>query len=183
MDEFDEVRPTEWKVDAFVTLAHLHFNKPAGQTVFSLGDSSHEREAVRRTSERLGIVAQSVKLLDHPSLETLDAEHVSLQNGLLRDLLGNLDSFDLQFEEDATALKPEAQAVAVEGKARHRFTEIPVCFNEFTSWSDLIEAASPHSELNKSNKSTSSTSSTVSTATSENADSPAGLSSDWSVMV
>jgi hypothetical protein len=183
LEEFDEVNPTEWKVDSFITLAHVHFAKPAGQTVFSLGDSAHEREAVRRTSERLGIVAQSVKLLDHPSLETLDAEHASLQNGLLRDLLNHVESFDFYFEDDTDPQKLEAQSVQFGGQAPFAYAETPVVVNEFASWSDLIEAESLNSELNKTHKSTSSTSSTVSTATSENAESPAELSSDWSIMV
>merc|ERR1719199_1490659 len=97
--ENEEIIPAKWKEDAFVSIAQKHFADPAGQPVFSLGDALYEREALRRTSERLGVVAQSVKLLDHPSLDALDAEHASLQDdGYLQDLLSRSDGFDLYYD-------------------------------------------------------------------------------------
>jgi hypothetical protein len=193
LEESDEVNPQEWKADAFVTLAQMHFaTAPAGHTVFSLGDSIYEREAVHRTSERLGITAQSVKLLEHPSLEELEAEHASLQNGSLRALLGRVGSFDV--------CARAAQPVKVGGSACVEFSQIPARPQEvapldgFGSWNDLIEATTPKSELNKSFKSTGSmcstttgdtigdTDSTDSSATSENAASMAEAS-EWMIVV
>jgi hypothetical protein len=93
-------KPKEWKEEAFVALAQMHYaDNAVGQPVFSLGDASYEREAARRTAERLGSVAQSLKLLEHPSLEALDAQHAFLQEGDLEDLLGRRDDgFDLYFD-------------------------------------------------------------------------------------
>ena len=50
---------------------------------------------MRRAAERLGAVAQSVKLLDRPSLEALEAQHAALQDGLLASLLAREGSFDV----------------------------------------------------------------------------------------
>jgi hypothetical protein len=97
--EDEEIIPAKWKEEAFVTLAQKHFGDPAGQCVFSLGDAAYEREALRRTADLLGVVAQSVKLLDHPSLDGLDAEHASLQDdGHLQALLSRADGFDLYYD-------------------------------------------------------------------------------------
>jgi hypothetical protein len=101
ISEGQELRPAEWKADAFVAIAQAHYGQDntVGQPLFSLGDAMYEREAVHRTSERLGVVSQSVKLLDHPSLDVLAAEHASLQeDGYLEDLLRREDGFDLYFD-------------------------------------------------------------------------------------
>jgi hypothetical protein len=97
--DLEDSKPHEWKEEAFVAVAKAHYADPGLRPVFSLGDALYEREALLRTAERLGVVAQSVKLLDHPSLETLEAEHASLQDdGYLSELLGRLDGFDLYFD-------------------------------------------------------------------------------------
>merc|ERR1719271_83692 len=57
LDVPTESRLTAWKEDAFHMLAEMYFEEPAGQPVFSLGDSMYERNAVRRIGERLGVVA------------------------------------------------------------------------------------------------------------------------------
>jgi hypothetical protein len=99
LDELEDPKPHEWKEEAFVAIAKAHYKDPALRPVFSLGDALYEREALLRTSDRLGVVPQSVKLLDHPSLETLEAEHASLQDdGYLQELLSRLDGFDLYFD-------------------------------------------------------------------------------------
>jgi hypothetical protein len=163
LSEEERMDPSEWKVDAFIALAQMHYVKPAGHTVFSLGDAIFEREAVLRTSERLGVVAQSVKLLENPSLQELEDAHARLQDGSLRKLLSRADGFDVGFENAAPSLKQQAFSVRAGDKACFMFPEIPGGnrLDGFQSWIDLIDAATPSSELDKSNKSAASTSSTL----------------------
>jgi hypothetical protein len=151
----EEIKPKEWKEEAFVNEAMKHFAYPIGQPVFSLGDANWEREAVRMTSARLGVVSQSLKLLEHPSIEALEEVHVSLQeDGYLEKLLRRKDSFDLYFDlldgPKPYVLDPETRPTEQQSDPR---TETPK-----SSKSD-----SP-TETPKSCKSTGSTSTRASTS-------------------
>lgn len=190
-DDLSEPRPTDWKEEAFLTLAQMHFAEPAGQPVFSLGDSIYERDAVRRISERLGVVTQTVKLLDSPTLEALKAEHAAMQDGCLEELLRRADSFDVCVKVDVDAMAEEAQAVEDERTACAVSPKVPDCIDG--SWSELREAISHLGEagdmgaesLSGSQKSTSSLNSQVSTVSTMTTESVrlAQLSPDWAVMV
>jgi hypothetical protein len=74
--------PVEWKEEAFAAVVQRHYADPSGNSVFSLGDARHEREAVHRISQRLGIAAKSVKLMEMPDLAVLQREHELLRDQL-----------------------------------------------------------------------------------------------------
>merc|ERR1719174_2624635 len=131
----------------------------------------YEREAIHRISERLGVVAQSVKLLDHPSLAALEAQHAALHTSL-RLLLRRADTFDLYLKVDAGALQREAHSARTEGKPCLVSPEIPECTDGSYSWSELIKccelgteegylADALQSEMEGSHKSIASTNSTA----------------------
>jgi hypothetical protein len=148
-EEDEEIDPKEWKEEAFCKLAAAHFANPIGQPVFSLGDARWERDAVRMTSTRLGVVSQSLKLIEHPSIETLEKEHVSLQeDGYLDELLGRADGFDLCFDP------LDGPRPWIEQDCSDNDTEVLVHRRKSTE---------SHTETPKSSKSTVSTATTAST--------------------
>jgi hypothetical protein len=99
------VTPVEWKEEAFAAVVQRHFADPCGQWVFSLGDARHEREAVHRIANRLGIAAKSVKLMELPDLAVLQREHE-----LLREQLPELCAVDgtLDIRVDNEPVEPAA---------------------------------------------------------------------------
>lgn len=136
----------------------------------------YERNAVRRIGERLGVVAQSAKLLEHPTLEALAAEHAALQDGCLREFLRRSDSFDIHVKVDEDDLEREAQPAAGGRESETRRTA-----QELEALRTL--AAAPNLGMKESQKSTSSLSTMDTTATSESARLAELSESDFTLVV
>lgn len=152
-------KPDEWKEEAFAEVAQKHFADPAGQPVFSLGDAMYEREALLRTSARLGFVPQNMKLLTQPSLELLEAEHASLlEDGYLRELLGRVDGFDLYFDilDGPKPFSELIEAFAADLELHH-------------SEQKAVDPSAKETDTPKSSKSVASTSSTTASTASSTA--------------
>jgi hypothetical protein len=177
LDDPTESTLTGWKEDAFHMLAEMYFEEPAGQPVFSLGDAIYERNAVRRIAERLGVVAQSAKLLAKPTLKELEAQHAALQDGCLRAFLLREDSFDIhiQVEEDDRDHLSDDEGESTDCLAPPATQDLADLrrSKQRTRPENLSEEG-----LKESQKSISSLSTTVSSTTSESAR-LAELSSDW----
>ena len=78
------VKPLEWKEQAFafVLESHIAHLQSFTGTMWSIGDSIHERDAVIRVCEAAGLIYKSVKMMDRPDLTVLYRQHLLLQKNM-----------------------------------------------------------------------------------------------------
>lgn len=80
-------RPYEWKERAFTMVLESHASSVGpdflkGGTIWSIGDSMHERDAVISVCASAGLTAKSIKLMERPDLHVLYRQHLLLQRSL-----------------------------------------------------------------------------------------------------
>jgi hypothetical protein len=88
------LQPVEWKEKMFDLKIKEHFGiredphgpsmdaTPQRRNVLSLGDASHEREAIHRVAKPTGCVPKSLKFMERPDLGHLRQEHELIQSYL-----------------------------------------------------------------------------------------------------
>ena len=76
--------PSQWKEQMFAEKINEFFanTRPSRQNVLSMGDASHEREAVYKVARTLGCMAKSLKFMERPDIEHLRQEHEIIQTHL-----------------------------------------------------------------------------------------------------
>ncbi|PHJ25840.1 protein kinase [Cystoisospora suis] len=113
--------PFMWKEAAFFEELQRHFHSDSQRwNVISVGDSSHEREAVFSVCKRLrrmyNVTTKSLKLLEAPAVEELHSQHELMQKCLapVARHVGNLDlcvtkAAESQVNSAAAKLPPSLQ--------------------------------------------------------------------------
>lgn len=78
--------PSQWKEQMFEEKIKQYFASLQGKTkiwnVLSMGDASHEREAIHKVSRTTGCLAKSLKFMERPDVLHLRQEHELIQSYL-----------------------------------------------------------------------------------------------------
>jgi len=78
------VKPLEWKEQAFAFVLESHMAQVESfrGSMWSIGDSIHERDAVITVCRAFDLIHKSVKLMDRPDLAVLYRQHGLLQKNM-----------------------------------------------------------------------------------------------------
>jgi hypothetical protein len=93
--------PAMWKEQMFAEKIAQHFGSSqntARWNVMSLGDASHEREAIHKVARMTGCMAKSLKFMERPDVMHLRQEHELIQS-YLHQIVHHPDALDLCVHE------------------------------------------------------------------------------------
>jgi hypothetical protein len=93
--------PSQWKEQMFAEKIAQHFGvspNRARWNVVSMGDASHEREAIHKVSRTTGCLAKSLKFMERPDVVHLRQEHELIQS-YLHQIVQHADPLDLCVHE------------------------------------------------------------------------------------
>jgi hypothetical protein len=93
--------PAQWKEQMFAEKISQHFGSNQNKTrwnVLSMGDASHEREAIHKVSRTTGCLAKSLKFMERPDVLHLRQEHELIQS-YLHQIVQHADPLDLCVHE------------------------------------------------------------------------------------
>jgi len=95
--------PAQWKENMFQEKITAHFTgarfqNKARWNVMSMGDASHEREAIHKVSRVTGCLAKSLKFMERPDVMHLRQEHELIQS-YLHQIVHHPDALDLCVHE------------------------------------------------------------------------------------
>jgi hypothetical protein len=92
--------PSQWKEQMFAEKINLFFanTSKSRQNVLSMGDASHEREAIHKVARTLGCMAKSLKFMERPDIAHLRQEHELIQT-FLDQIVQHTQNLDLCVHE------------------------------------------------------------------------------------
>jgi hypothetical protein len=93
--------PSQWKEEMFAEKIAQHYGASQNRArwnVVSMGDASHEREAIHKVSRATGCLAKSLKFMERPDVVHLRQEHELIQS-YLHQIVQHADPLDLCVHE------------------------------------------------------------------------------------